>query len=81
MAACVFLEVNRCTMRNEVGSHLQGKVKFWFCTEFISIPFFIFILDVLASQDQSGGDATVTIDQRKCSSEKSAERTIKGPET
>lgn len=22
--------------------------------------------DVLASQDQSGGDATVTIDQRKC---------------
>lgn len=26
------------------------------------------ILDVLASQDQSGGDATVTIDQRKYSS-------------
>lgn len=26
----------------------------------------VFISDVLASQDQSGGDATVTIDQRKC---------------
>lgn len=26
----------------------------------------VMISDVLASQDQSGGDATVTIDQRKC---------------
>lgn len=26
----------------------------------------LIMLDVLASQDQSGGDATVTIDQRKC---------------
>lgn len=27
--------------------------------------FFVILLDVLASQDQAGGDATVTIDQRK----------------
>jgi len=30
--------------------------------------FFVFLSDVLASQDQTGGDATVTIDQRKCCS-------------
>lgn len=29
----------------------------------------VYFSDVLASQDQSGGDATVTIDQRKCSIE------------
>lgn len=30
-----------------------------------NISFSIFDADVLASQDQSGGDATVTIDQRE----------------
>lgn len=49
-------------VRREVG---RGSTEFE-CILNVSPVYFS---DVLASQDQSGGDATVTIDQRKCSIE------------
>lgn len=54
------------------GFHKSAKKKYterlvYFIQRSYKVFFvFCFLLDVLASQDQSGGEATVTIDQRKC---------------
>lgn len=73
-ADCVFLEVNR----NKVASHMNWAESNWSSDMNLFVcHFFLLISDVLASQDQSGGDATVTIDQRKCSSAQSAKNVLK----
>lgn len=52
--------VSRHESKQRPELHLLSIMARW-----IGPNLFVFISDVLASQDQSGGDATVTIDQRK----------------
>lgn len=54
---CKFGWVTVCLSWRETSVQLECYIEY--------NVYFVHIVDVLASQDQSGGDATVTIDQRK----------------